>query len=307
MSKRSSRVARGALVALLLGIAGAAGAVDKLPAGVVAKMGDVEMKTDELKQLLDALPPEARAQLAANPGELAKVVRTEMIRRSLAVEARGKAWDKRPEVMAQMDRARDAALVAAYMNSVARPPESYPSEAELKAAYEQNSASFSVPKQYRISQLFVLAPADTDKAAFAKALAKATDLAERAKKKGADFAALAKASSEHADSAAKGGDMGFVAESNLIPELREPIAALKKGDIVGPIKAPSGWHVVRLDDVREKGTKPLAEVRDQLWTFLRARKAQETEQAYLTFMTNKNPVSINDAELPRLPAPAAPK
>jgi parvulin-like peptidyl-prolyl isomerase len=294
MSKRSSRVARGALVALLLGIAGTAGAVDKLPAGVVAKMGDVEMKTDELKQLLDALPPEARAQLAANPGELAKVVRTEMIRRSLAVEARGKAWDKRPEVMAQMDRARDAALVAAYMNSVARPPESYPSEAELKAAYEQNSASFSVPKQYRISQLFVLAPADTDKAAFAKALAKATDLAERAKKKGAD-------------SAAKGGDMGFVAESNLIPELREPIAALKKGDIVGPIKAPSGWHVVRLDDVREKGTKPLAEVRDQLWTFLRARKAQETEQAYLTFMTNKNPVSINDAELPRLPAPAAPK
>jgi len=100
--------------------------------------------------------------------------------------------------------------------------------------------------------------------------------------------------------------MGWVAEQNLIPELRDAVASLKKGDVVGPIKTAAGWHVVRLDDLKEKSVRPFAEVRDQIVSALRLRKAQETEQAYLTFMTNKNPVAINDAELAKLlPAPAA--
>ena len=91
--------------------------------------------------------------------------------------------------------------------------------------------------------------------------------------------------------------MGWVAENALIPELREPVSRMAKGEIAGPIRSPQGWHVVRLDDVREKSTRPLAEVRDQIAAAMRMRKAQETEQAYLTFMTNKTPVNINEAEL----------
>jgi peptidylprolyl isomerase len=275
-------------------------AAEKLPPGVIAKMGDIELKADELKSILDALPPDAKAQLAQSPQEMNRIVRTEMLRRSLAAEARAKGWDKRPEVVTQMDRAREQVLVSSYMNGLARPPESYPSEAEIKAAYEQNAATFAVPKQYRISQIFVLAPPESDKAAFTRAQTTANDLAAKVRARNADFAAIAKASSEHAESAAKGGDMGWIAEDNLIPELREPVAAAKKGMIVGPIKGARGWHVVRLDDVKEASTRPLAEVRDQLVAALRLRKAQETEQAYLTFMTNKNPVNLNDAEVTRL-------
>jgi peptidylprolyl isomerase len=280
-------------------------AADKLPPGVVAKMGDTELKADEFKALIDGLPPEARAQLAAAPQELARVIRTEVLRRSLAAEARTKGWDKRPEVIVQMERAREQILVASYMNSVARPPESYPSDAEIKAAYEQNAAQFAVPKQYRLSQIFVLAPAESDKAAFGKAQAKATDMAARAKAKSADFGALAKSGSEHAESASKNGDMGWVAEQNLISELRDAVITLKKGEIAGPIKAAAGWHVVRLEDVKDKSVRPLTEVREQVAGALRLRKAQETEQAYLTYMTNKTPVSINDAEVAKVVPTAA--
>ena len=275
-------------------------AADKLPSGVVARMGDVELRADELRSIVDSLPPEAKVQLATAPQELARIIRLEVLRRALAAEARGKGWDKRPEVVTQMERAREQMLVATYMNSVARPPEGFPSDTEVKAAYDQNAASFAVPKQYRISQLFVLVPADGDKAAVTKAQAKAADLATKAKAKGADFNALAKGASEHAESASKGGDMGWVAENALIPELRDSVSRLAKGEIAGPIKSPQGWHVVRLDDVREKSTRPLAEVRDQIASAMRMRKAQETEQAYLTFMTNKTPVSINEAELAKL-------
>lgn len=273
---------------------------DKLPAGVVAKMGDIELKAEELRPLVDSLPPEIRAQLAQNPAELQRVVRTEMLRKALAAEARGKGWDKRPEVTAQMERAREQALVETYMNNLSRPPESFPSEAEIKAAYDQGQAAFAVPKQYRLSQIFVLAPPETDKLAFDKARTKATDLAAKARAKGADFAALAKGGSEHTESAGRGGDMGWVPETNLLPELREPVAGMKKGDVAGPVKAAQGWHVVRLEDVREKSVRPLAEVRDQVAGALRLRKARETEAAYLTFMTNKTPVSFSDAELSKL-------
>ena len=275
-------------------------AADKPLAGVVARMGEVELRADELRAILESLPPEAKVQLATAPQELARIIRLEVLRRSLAAEARGKGWDKRPEVVSQMERAREQMLVATYMNNVARPPEGFPSDAEVKAAYDQNAASFAVPKQYRLSQLFVLTPADADKAMVTKAQAKAADLATKAKAKGADFGALAKTASEHADSAAKGGDMGWVAENALIPELREPVSRMAKGEIAGPIRSPQGWHVVRLDDVREKSMRPLAEVRDQIAAAMRMRKAQETEQAYLTFMTNKTPVNINEAELAKL-------
>jgi hypothetical protein len=287
--------------ALVLTIASLPGlANDKFSPGVVAKMGDIELKTDELRPLVEELPPEAKAQLAQNPSELQRVVRAEVIRKALAFEARGKGWDKRPEVVVQMERARDQALVEAYMNNLARPPEAFPSEAEIKTAYDQGQAAFAVPKQYRISQIFVLAPPEADKQAFEKARAKASDFAAKARARGSDFASLAKGGSDHAESAARGGDMGWVVEGNLLPELREPVGAMKKGDVTGPVKSAQGWHVVRLDDVRERSVRPLSEVRDQVVAALRLRRARETEAAYLTFMTNKTPVSLSDAELAKL-------
>jgi peptidylprolyl isomerase len=291
------------LCVLGLLVAATAVAQDKLPAGVVGKMGDVELRADELKAVIDGVAPEAKAQLAANPGELSRIVRAELLRKALAAEARGKGWDKRPEVTAQMDRARDQVLVSSYMNSVAKAPDSYPSETDVRTAYDQSPGAFTVPRQFRLSQIFVLSPPESDKAGFAKAQAKVADLLDRAKKKGADFPALAKAGSEHAESAAKGGDMGWVAEQSLIPELRDPVQTLKKGEVgATAIKTAQGWHIVRLEDIREKGVRPLAEVRDQLVAALRLRRAQETEQAYLTLLSNRTPVNVSDAEVAKLQA-----
>ena len=87
-------------------------AADKLPNGVVARMGDVELRADELRAIIETLPPEAKAQLATAPQELSRIIRLEVLRRALAAEARGKGWDKRPEVVSQMERAREQMLVA---------------------------------------------------------------------------------------------------------------------------------------------------------------------------------------------------
>jgi parvulin-like peptidyl-prolyl isomerase len=94
-----------------------------------------------------------------------------------------------------------------------------------------------------------------------------------------------------------------VAEQSLIPELRDPVQTLKKGEVgATAIKTAQGWHIVRLEDIREKGVRPLAEVRDQLVAALRLRRAQETEQAYLTLLSNRTPVNVSDAEVAKLQA-----
>lgn len=286
--------------ACLVVVSSLAFAQEKLPPGVIAKMGDVELKAEELKLALDTLTNDQKAQIASQPQELGKLVRVEMIRRVLANEARSKGWEKRPDVVLQMERAREQALVANYMNSLVRAPDGYPSDAEIKAAYDQNSASFTQPKQYRVSQIFVLAPPETEKAAFTKAQNKANDVAAQARKRPDEFAALAKANSEHKESAEKGGEMGWVVENNLIPELRTPVASMRKGEVSGAVRGTLGWHIVRLEDLKERSVRPLTEVRDQISAALRFRKAQENEQAYLTLMTNKTPVSVNDSELQKL-------
>lgn len=275
-------------------------AADPLPAGVAARMGDVEIRIDELRSLIDSQSPEVRVQLARNPADLQRLVRSEALRKLLASEARGKGWDKRAEVVALMERMREQALASSYLANISQPPEGFPSETEIKTVYEQNQATFTVPKRYSLAQIYVLAPPEADKLAYDKARAKANDLAAKAKAKGADFGALAKASSEHAESASRGGDMGWVSEANLLAELREPVGALKKGEPTGPIKSSQGWHIFRLDDTRDKAVRPFAEVRDQIVSALRQRKVQETEQAYLNFVANKNPMNLNSGEIARL-------
>lgn len=288
------------MLVCLMGMSTWALAQEKLPAGVVAKMGDVELKAEEIKAALDALSSDQRAQVAAQPQELGKVIRVEMIRRVLAIEARSKGWDKRPDAMLQMDRAREQALVAHYMGSLVKAPDGFPSDAEIKTAYEQNAASFTLPKQYRVSQIFVLAPPETDKAAFTKAQNKANDVAAQARKRPEDFATLARANSEHSESAQKGGEMGWIQEANLIPELRSPVSTMRKGEVSAAVRGALGWHIVKLDELKDRAVRPLAEVREQIIVALRARKAQENEQAYITLMNNKTPVQVNDTELQKL-------
>lgn len=120
---------------------------------VVAAFGGVEMRLSDMRKLLAAQPPLAREQLLASPAALDRAVRTELFRRVLAAEARAKGWDKRPEAIERMERAREQALVSSYVDGLARPAADYPSEEDVRTAYEANQAELTVPRQYRIAQI----------------------------------------------------------------------------------------------------------------------------------------------------------
>jgi peptidyl-prolyl cis-trans isomerase SurA len=96
---------------------------------------------------------------------------------------------------------------------------------------------------------------------------------------GADFAELARTNSEDA-SASKGGDLGWVAAGDTVPEFERVMNALKDREVSQPIQTPFGWHLLQ---VLERRSDELSEDRKKLAArqAIRARKADEAFQDWL--------------------------
>jgi peptidylprolyl isomerase len=264
---------------------------------VVAKLGSAEVRGSELLRLAAGTPPETRDELLQSPESLGRLATTEVFRRAVLAEAKAKGWEKRPEYLEQLERAREQLLVAAFLNDVSRPPTGYPSEQELNDLYQASQAELTSPKQVRLAQIYLSAEKYPDAA---KRMAE--DLARKAREKGSDFAALAQANSDHKPSAEKGGDMGWLPEDGIVKEVRKAIAKSTQGEIVGPIQAAQGWHVVKLVDTRPAAVRPLAEVREALVAHLRQRKTLENERRYLDDLAARMTLVIDQDALARLRA-----
>ena len=80
-------------------------------------------------------------------------------------------------------------------------------------------------------------------------------------KKGADFAELAKAKSKDPGSA-DGGDLGYFTKDQMVPEFAEVAFKLDKGELSDPVKSQFGWHVIKVEDKRERQPPEFDKVKD---------------------------------------------
>jgi peptidyl-prolyl cis-trans isomerase SurA len=96
---------------------------------------------------------------------------------------------------------------------------------------------------------------------------------------GADFAEVAKNNSEDS-SASKGGDLGWVAPGDTVPEFERVMNALKDGEVSQPIQTPFGWHLVQVLGRRSDEMSPDRK-RIAARQSIRARKADEAYQDWL--------------------------
>jgi peptidyl-prolyl cis-trans isomerase C len=111
-------------------------------------------------------------------------------------------------------------------------------------------------------------------------------------KGGADFATLAKEKSKD-PGAAEGGDLGFFTKDQMVPEFADVAFKMYPGQVSNPVKTQFGWHIIKLEDKRQKPIPEFEKVKDQIETFL-TRKAQTEYVAKLR----------QDAKIERLDKPA---
>lgn len=270
----------------------------RAPSGdVVARAGDNELTRDEIRALVSTLSPNEQAALAADPALFSQTLRIKLANQLVLKEALAKKWAERPQVAAQLQRARDNTIVESYLQSISAPPADYPSEADLAKAYEANKAALAVPRTFQVAQIFIALADGADKDAQDKAAKKLADVEAKLTAPNADFGAIAKAESDEPASGARGGEIGWLAEAQMKPEIRVQVVALAKGAVSAPVKADGGWHLLKVLDITEAGTRTLAEVKDVLRQRLRAQRVEEARRAHLSKLLEQSPPTINELAL----------
>lgn len=201
------------------------------------------------QSVYDAFIAEQKAQGAPDSKELSDAVREELIRRELlAQEAKKAGIDKQAEVRGQMELARQAVLIRAFLADYVR---THPvAEAQLKADYEQFKKSLG-GSEYKARHILVEKEEDA-KAIIAKL------------EKGEKFADLAKQSLDPG-SKDKGGELGWSAPNAYVKPFSDALTGLKKGEYTkAPIKTEYGYHVIQLDDSRPLTPPAYAQLKPQL-------------------------------------------
>ena len=99
-------------------------------------------------------------------------------------------------------------------------------------------------------------------------------------KKGAKFDALAKKHSKDAGSAANGGDLDWANANSYVKEFSQALVKMGKGQVsTEPVKTEFGYHIIRLEDVRDAQFPSFEQVKPQIAAELQKRKLQDYQKS----------------------------
>lgn len=135
--------------------------------------------------------------------------------------------------------------------------------ADVDREYEKEKHRYTgLEKQVRARHILVKAASDAEEATRTAAKKKAEGLRLRALA-GEDFVALARATSEDQGSAPQGGDLGYNTKGKMVPSFDEAQFALQPGEISDVVESRFGYHVIKVEGVRE-GDVPVAEAKREI-------------------------------------------
>jgi peptidyl-prolyl cis-trans isomerase C len=163
-----------------------------------------------------------------------------------------------PEFTRKLAYARDKALLDAYLDQEAK--KSVTPEAARKL-YDETVKSIAPEAEVRARHILVENEDDAKKA-------------YQRVKGGEDFAKVAEELSKDPGSKAEGGDLGFFSKDRMVEPFAEAAFKLEPGQIAEPVKSQFGWHVIKLEEKRNKPVPSFEETKEQIDTYL-GRKAQQ--------------------------------
>lgn len=196
--------------------------------------------------------------------EVEKQIKEEVIAREIFIqEAQKQGLEATDDFKVQMELARQTLLIRELFTNYqkANPV----AEADLKAEYDKFAAANS-GKEYHALHILV------EKEAEAKGI-----IAQL--KKGGKFDEIAKKSSKDPGSGAKGGDLGWANPANYVPEFSAALTKLAKGKMTEtPVKTQFGYHIIRLEDIRDAQLPKFDDVKPQIEKQLQQQKMAKYQE-----------------------------
>ncbi len=171
------------------------------------------------------------------------------------------------------------------------------SDAEAKKYYNENIKQFKYPEKVRAAHILIsvnpqeieeIITSDKDNAGLSKEeikkkvdseiankKAKAEKVLAEAKKDPSQFAKLAKENSDDTTTAVKGGDLGFFAAQEMVPEFSQAAFSMKPNTVSNLVKTQFGYHIIMVTDRMEAGQQPFEKVKNDIKSFLETQKQLE--------------------------------
>jgi len=150
-----------------------------------------------------------------------------------------------------------------------------PTDGEIAEYYELNKEDrFTEPQQVHARHILVKVAPNAPTAEREAAHKRAADLLARVKA-GEDFAELAKKNSDDQGSAPKGGDLGLLSHGVMPSAFEGAAFDMQPGTTSDLVETPFGFHIIKVEEQREGGVKPLAAVRDEIVAALKKERGTE--------------------------------
>jgi peptidyl-prolyl cis-trans isomerase C len=192
------------------------------------------------------------------------MIKEEVVAREVFMqEAQRRGLDASDDYKAQLELARQTILIRELFADYQQ--KNPVTDAEIRGEYDKFAAANS-GKEYHARHILVENEADAKQVI--------ADL-----KKGRKFEDLAKAKSKDPGSAQNGGDLDWATAASFVPEFSQAMVKLNKGQTTQePVKTNFGWHVIRVEDVREAQLPKFEEVKPQIAQQLQQQKLAKFQE-----------------------------
>ncbi|HWZ06006.1 MAG TPA: peptidylprolyl isomerase, partial [Bradyrhizobium sp.] len=221
---------------------------------VLAKVNGAEIRQSDVTLAEEELGPSLAQMDPATKKENVLAFLIDM--KIVAKAAEAKKIEDRDDFKARLAFTRNRLLMD---NLLAAEGKAATTEEAMKKVYDE--AAKQIEGEQEVHARHILVETEDE----AKAI-------EAELKKGADFAELAKKKSKD-PGASDGGDLGFFTKDQMVPEFSAAAFSLEPGKISDPVKTQFGWHIIKVEEKRNRKAPDFEQVKGQIETYV-TRKAQ---------------------------------
>jgi len=282
LSLRGLALSAASCLALALLVGSPARADDANP--VLAKVNGVEIHQSDVTLAEEELAPSLAQMDPATKKENVLAFLIDM--KIVAKAAEDKKIAEQADFKKKLDFARNRLLMD---NLLAAEGKAALTDEAMKKVYDDAAKQISGEQEVHARHILVQTEDE------AKAIKAELD-------KGADFAKLAKEKSKD-PGASDGGDLGFFTKEQMVPEFSKVAFTLEPGKISDPVKTQFGWHIIKVEEKRNRKPPTFEQVKPQIEQYV-TRKAQSEYVAKLRETAKVE--RMDKPAAPAVPAPATP-
>jgi peptidyl-prolyl cis-trans isomerase C len=259
---------------------------------VLARVNGIEITDEDVKIALDDIGASLPQQIEG-PAREAYILDYLIDAKLVAQKAEADKMGQSPEFAKKVAYYRDKVLMEDLLGKVAKDAAS---DTAIQKTYDDVAKQQKPEDEVRARHILVESEPD------AQAALKRVGAGE-------DFGKVANEMSK--DPGSKGGELGWFTKERMVPEFADAAFKMQPGQISDPVKSQFGWHIIQVEERRQKQFPPLDQVRDQVTRYVVQKSQSELilklrEEAKVERTEPEKPADAAATAVPETKAPANP-